>query len=177
MRSLNVLSVTELPKAASAQTWSRCIRRLLSVHPCCPLVAFRRRSTHNRAVGSNRGLSLIGPRMPGGSGSAVLQFTPSSVRDMLFYEDGDSLHIFAGIPANWIRPSEHIGISSALPPWVERSSCALTIHKTAKCSCTPGLRSPYRKLLCASLSPPAPNSPPSMSIAVQSPASAQIPLC
>lgn len=35
------------------------------------------------------------------------------VRDMIFYEDHDSLHILAGIPANWIAPGEHLGISSA----------------------------------------------------------------
>ncbi len=35
------------------------------------------------------------------------------VRDMLFYEDGDSLHVLAGIPANWIRPGEKIAIASA----------------------------------------------------------------
>jgi len=35
------------------------------------------------------------------------------VRDMLFYEDGDSLHIFAGIPADWIAPGERLSISSA----------------------------------------------------------------
>jgi hypothetical protein len=35
------------------------------------------------------------------------------VRDMLFYEDGDSLHILAGIPADWIRPGERLAISSA----------------------------------------------------------------
>ncbi|MGB6744474.1 MAG: hypothetical protein WBE38_12580 [Terracidiphilus sp.] len=35
------------------------------------------------------------------------------LRDMLFYEDGDSLHILAGIPADWINPGEKIAISSA----------------------------------------------------------------
>jgi hypothetical protein len=35
------------------------------------------------------------------------------VRDMLFYEDRDSLHLLAGIPAGWIQPGEHIAISSA----------------------------------------------------------------
>jgi hypothetical protein len=35
------------------------------------------------------------------------------VRDMIFYEDPDSLHILAGIPANWIEPGEHLAISSA----------------------------------------------------------------
>jgi hypothetical protein len=35
------------------------------------------------------------------------------VRDMLFYEDLDSLHLLAGIPAGWIQPGEHIAISSA----------------------------------------------------------------
>jgi hypothetical protein len=35
------------------------------------------------------------------------------VRDMLFYEDHDSLHLLAGIPADWIHPGEHIAISSA----------------------------------------------------------------
>jgi hypothetical protein len=35
------------------------------------------------------------------------------VRDMLFYEDLDSLHLLAGIPAGWIEPGERIAISSA----------------------------------------------------------------
>jgi hypothetical protein len=35
------------------------------------------------------------------------------VRDMLFYEDGDSLLIFAGVPTEWVQPGEHLGISSA----------------------------------------------------------------
>jgi hypothetical protein len=35
------------------------------------------------------------------------------LRDMLFYEDGDSMHVLAGIPAGWIAPGEHIAISSA----------------------------------------------------------------
>lgn len=35
------------------------------------------------------------------------------VRDMIFYEDRDSLHILAGIPANWIEPGGHLAISSA----------------------------------------------------------------
>jgi hypothetical protein len=35
------------------------------------------------------------------------------VRDMLFYEDGDSLHVMAGIPADWIAPGEKLSISSA----------------------------------------------------------------
>ncbi len=35
------------------------------------------------------------------------------VRDMLFYEDGDSLHLLAGVPAAWIQPGQHLGISSA----------------------------------------------------------------
>lgn len=35
------------------------------------------------------------------------------VRDLLFYEDGDTLHILAGIPSNWIVPGEHLGIASA----------------------------------------------------------------
>jgi hypothetical protein len=35
------------------------------------------------------------------------------LRDMLFYEDGDSLHLLAGIPADWIGPGEHIAIASA----------------------------------------------------------------
>ena len=35
------------------------------------------------------------------------------VRDMLFYEDGNSLHILAGIPAEWINPGEKLAISSA----------------------------------------------------------------
>ena len=35
------------------------------------------------------------------------------LRDMLFYEDGDSLHILAGIPSDWIKPGEKLAISSA----------------------------------------------------------------
>ncbi|MGA7339981.1 MAG: hypothetical protein WBE72_18250 [Terracidiphilus sp.] len=35
------------------------------------------------------------------------------LRDMLFYEDGDSLRVLAGIPAEWIRPGERIAITSA----------------------------------------------------------------
>ena len=35
------------------------------------------------------------------------------LRDMLFYEDGNSLHILAGIPAQWIHPGEKIAVSSA----------------------------------------------------------------
>jgi len=35
------------------------------------------------------------------------------LRDMLFYEDGDSLHILAGVPPEWIQPGEHLGVSSA----------------------------------------------------------------
>ena len=35
------------------------------------------------------------------------------LRDMLFYEDNDSLHLLAGIPADWISPGEHIAIASA----------------------------------------------------------------
>jgi hypothetical protein len=35
------------------------------------------------------------------------------LRDMLFYEDRDSLHLLAGIPAAWIQPGEYIAISSA----------------------------------------------------------------
>jgi len=35
------------------------------------------------------------------------------LRDMLFYENGNSLHILAGIPADWIQPGEHLGITSA----------------------------------------------------------------
>jgi hypothetical protein len=35
------------------------------------------------------------------------------VRDMLFYEDGNSLHILAGIPASWINPGQELAILSA----------------------------------------------------------------
>lgn len=35
------------------------------------------------------------------------------LRDMLFYEDGDSLQILAGIPSRWIGPGQKIAISSA----------------------------------------------------------------
>jgi hypothetical protein len=35
------------------------------------------------------------------------------LRDMLVYEDRDSVHLLAGIPANWIQPGEHIAIAAA----------------------------------------------------------------
>jgi hypothetical protein len=35
------------------------------------------------------------------------------LRDMLIYEDRDSIHLLAGIPADWIQPGEHIAITSA----------------------------------------------------------------
>ncbi|HVU48670.1 MAG TPA: hypothetical protein VHD85_21260 [Terracidiphilus sp.] len=35
------------------------------------------------------------------------------LRDMLFYEDGGSLHILSGIPSDWIHPGEKLAISSA----------------------------------------------------------------
>ncbi len=35
------------------------------------------------------------------------------LRDMLIYEDHDSIHVLAGIPADWIQPGEHIAIGSA----------------------------------------------------------------
>lgn len=35
------------------------------------------------------------------------------LRDMFLYEDGDSLHVLAGIPAEWIAPGENLAISSA----------------------------------------------------------------
>ncbi len=35
------------------------------------------------------------------------------VRDLLFYEDGDKLHILAGVPANWIAPGEHLSLANA----------------------------------------------------------------
>ena len=35
------------------------------------------------------------------------------LRDMIFYEDGDQLHVLAGIPADWIAPGEHLAMSSA----------------------------------------------------------------
>jgi hypothetical protein len=35
------------------------------------------------------------------------------LRDMLFYEDGDSLRVLAGIPADWIHAGEHLAIASA----------------------------------------------------------------
>ncbi len=35
------------------------------------------------------------------------------LRDMLIYEDHDSIHLLAGIPSDWIQPGEHIAIASA----------------------------------------------------------------
>jgi hypothetical protein len=35
------------------------------------------------------------------------------VRDMLLRDDGDQLHLLSGIPADWIRPGEHIAVSGA----------------------------------------------------------------
>ena len=35
------------------------------------------------------------------------------VRDLLFYEDGDTVHILPGVPATWIAPGEHLGIAQA----------------------------------------------------------------
>jgi hypothetical protein len=35
------------------------------------------------------------------------------VRDMIFYEDHNSLQILQGIPANWIGPGEHLAVASA----------------------------------------------------------------
>ena len=35
------------------------------------------------------------------------------LRDMIFYEDGNSLHVLAGIPANWIAPGESLSIGAA----------------------------------------------------------------
>jgi hypothetical protein len=35
------------------------------------------------------------------------------LRDMIFYEDGSTLHVLAGIPADWIAPGEHLAIGSA----------------------------------------------------------------
>ena len=35
------------------------------------------------------------------------------LRDMIFYEDGDTLHVLAGIPSVWIAPGEHLAIASA----------------------------------------------------------------
>lgn len=35
------------------------------------------------------------------------------LRDMLLYEDGETLHLLAGIPANWIGAGQHIAISGA----------------------------------------------------------------
>lgn len=35
------------------------------------------------------------------------------LRDMIFYEDDNSLHILAGIPADWIAPGESLSIGSA----------------------------------------------------------------
>lgn len=47
--------------------------------------------------------------MPEAWGSANLILL---LRDMLFYEDGNSLHILAGIPSGWIAPGETLSISS-----------------------------------------------------------------
>ncbi|MDR3792985.1 MAG: hypothetical protein P4L03_06355 [Terracidiphilus sp.] len=35
------------------------------------------------------------------------------VRDLLFYEDADTLHILAGVPSGWIAPGEHIALIDA----------------------------------------------------------------
>ena len=35
------------------------------------------------------------------------------LRDMLIYEDRESIHLLAGIPADWIQPGGHIAIASA----------------------------------------------------------------
>jgi hypothetical protein len=35
------------------------------------------------------------------------------LRDMIFYEDRDTLHIFSGIPTDWIAPGEHLAIAFA----------------------------------------------------------------
>lgn len=35
------------------------------------------------------------------------------LRDMLFYEDGDSLRVLEGIPADWIAPGENLAIEGA----------------------------------------------------------------
>jgi hypothetical protein len=35
------------------------------------------------------------------------------LRDMLFYEDGDQLHVLEGIPADWIARGENLGIAGA----------------------------------------------------------------
>jgi hypothetical protein len=48
--------------------------------------------------------------MPEGWGPANLILL---LRDMLFYEDHDSVHFLAGIPADWIEPGEKLSISSA----------------------------------------------------------------
>jgi len=48
--------------------------------------------------------------MPEGWGPANLILL---LRDMLFYEDQDSVHFLAGIPSDWISPGETLSISSA----------------------------------------------------------------
>jgi hypothetical protein len=54
------------------------------------------------------------------------------VRDMIFYEDHDSLHLLAGIPTNWIAPGEHIAISSAPTTLGGRVSLRLEYQQSRK---------------------------------------------
>ncbi|WP_420238777.1 hypothetical protein ACOBR2_04030 [Telmatobacter bradus] len=48
--------------------------------------------------------------MPEGWGPANLILL---VRDMLLYEDHDTLHLLAGLPAHWIAPGEHLALTDA----------------------------------------------------------------
>ena len=50
------------------------------------------------------------------------------LRDMIFYEDGDSLHILAGVPANWIAPGESLSIGSA--PTTLGGKISLRLHSS-----------------------------------------------
>lgn len=54
------------------------------------------------------------------------------LRDMIFYEEGDSLHILPGIPANWIAPGEHLAISSAPTTLGGRVSLRLEYSQTGR---------------------------------------------
>jgi hypothetical protein len=54
------------------------------------------------------------------------------VRDMIFYEDHDSLHFLGGIPTNWIAPGEHIAISSAPTTLGGRVSLRLEYQQSRK---------------------------------------------
>jgi len=50
-----------------------------ALDPDIPLAVFDRRTADDGAIGKYERLSLMGPRMPSGKGSAALQVRPSSV--------------------------------------------------------------------------------------------------